>query len=75
MLGNWRYIRRFLVIVETPVLLYCGLMIFGEVYARWENSRDIVDIVVQIISALSIPVDILLWCLMVLVVSPVSTSI
>jgi ABC-type transport system involved in multi-copper enzyme maturation permease subunit len=73
-LGNWRYIRRFLLIVETPVLLYCGLMIFGEWYARWDNSRDIVDIVVQIISALSVPVDMLLWCLMVLVVSVKSAS-
>jgi ABC-type transport system involved in multi-copper enzyme maturation permease subunit len=73
-LGNWRYIRRFLLIVETPVLMYCGLIVFGECYARWDNSRDIVDMVDQIISALSVPVDMLLWCLMVLVVSVKSAS-
>jgi ABC-type transport system involved in multi-copper enzyme maturation permease subunit len=68
MLGSWRYILRVLLIIEAPVILFCGLLTAVEVYARRYDAEEIVVM-------LSAPMHFLMWVLAVLAVSVKSASL
>ncbi len=68
MLGNWRYILRVLLIIETPVILLCGLLTAVQMFAHRYDAEELVMM-------LSGPMHFLMWVLAVLVVSVKSASL
>ncbi|MBI3864929.1 MAG: hypothetical protein HY290_23885 [Planctomycetia bacterium] len=70
MLGNWRYIFRVLLFIEIPTILFCGLLVWVEVYSRQYNNMA-----GEIVMMLSFPMLFLMWMLAVLVVSVKSASL
>jgi ABC-type transport system involved in multi-copper enzyme maturation permease subunit len=71
MLGSWKYIARVLLIVEIPVILFCGLLVTAEIYSRQYNNY----VPVEIVYMLSAPMHFLMWSLAVLIVSVKSASL
>jgi ABC-type transport system involved in multi-copper enzyme maturation permease subunit len=67
-LGNRRSIAKVLLIVEIPVILFCGLLVGAELYARRYSVEELV-------AMLSAPMHFLMWFLVVLVVSVKSASL